>query len=441
MEFTGERIIPGQVDDDLFHEHVSRYRLASNLAAGKRCLDAGCGLGYGSEILAEAATAVTAVDVDQTTVRAAQETHRAKRLEFTVADVCRLPFGDRQFDLSVSFEVIEHLADWQLFLRELSRVTAPDGTALISTPNRDYYAEARGDSGPNPFHIHEFDYSEFKAALHQVFEYIILVGQNVVPAISFLQAGHVPNFQVFTENGSFNPAEAQFYVAICSNRPLQLNSDFVYLASSGNVLQERARHIKLLEAEVRTKTQWLEQAKSALESLQHIHEKVELELADRSAWAIQTADELDQKCAELATAVTALHKAEETVVERTNWAHRLDRHNLELRERISQLDHALASATDSMAEAVARAERLTDQLDALTAAFDDNQLSWHRELLLLAEMVGFDTTSGEPTLPAIIETLHKLAAAAEERTAILDHLSKSRWLRLGRLLGVGPQLR
>ena len=54
-EFTGERVIPGQVDVDLLNEHLARYTFAARLARGKRVLDAGCGAGYGSAELAHAA--------------------------------------------------------------------------------------------------------------------------------------------------------------------------------------------------------------------------------------------------------------------------------------------------------------------------------------------------------------------------------------------------
>ena len=40
-EFTGERVIPGQVDADLLNEHLARYAFAARLARGKRVLDAG----------------------------------------------------------------------------------------------------------------------------------------------------------------------------------------------------------------------------------------------------------------------------------------------------------------------------------------------------------------------------------------------------------------
>jgi protein-L-isoaspartate O-methyltransferase len=54
-EFTGERVIPGEVDIDLLNEHMARYTFAARLARGKRVLDAGCGTGYGSAELARAA--------------------------------------------------------------------------------------------------------------------------------------------------------------------------------------------------------------------------------------------------------------------------------------------------------------------------------------------------------------------------------------------------
>jgi len=62
MEFTGERVIPGQVDPDLLNEHLARYAFAARLARGKRVLDAGCGAGYGSAELVKSALSVVGVD-------------------------------------------------------------------------------------------------------------------------------------------------------------------------------------------------------------------------------------------------------------------------------------------------------------------------------------------------------------------------------------------
>ena len=62
-EFTGERVIPGQVNDDLWAEHVARYALAARFAQGRSVLDLGCGTGYGTADLARVASAAVGVDL------------------------------------------------------------------------------------------------------------------------------------------------------------------------------------------------------------------------------------------------------------------------------------------------------------------------------------------------------------------------------------------
>ena len=62
-EFTGERVIPELVNDDLWAEHVARYAFAARLAAGRRILDAGCGTGYGAAELQSNAAGFIGIDV------------------------------------------------------------------------------------------------------------------------------------------------------------------------------------------------------------------------------------------------------------------------------------------------------------------------------------------------------------------------------------------
>src|SRR6478672_5937483 len=117
-EFTGERLIPGEVDIDLLNEHMARYHFAVRLARGKRVLDAGCGAGYGSAALAEVADNVTGVDVALEAIEFARANYQAPNLFFEQASVTRIPFPDGAFDLIAAFEVIEHLEDWRGFLKE-----------------------------------------------------------------------------------------------------------------------------------------------------------------------------------------------------------------------------------------------------------------------------------------------------------------------------------
>src|SRR5436305_9149732 len=84
-EFTGGRVIPGQVDPDLMNEHLARYAFAARLARGKHVLDAGCGAGYGSAELAKTAAWVLGTDQSADAVSFARENYRSPNLHFAQA--------------------------------------------------------------------------------------------------------------------------------------------------------------------------------------------------------------------------------------------------------------------------------------------------------------------------------------------------------------------
>lgn len=153
-------------------EHLVRYAWAATLAAGKRVLDAGCGVGYGSAMLARAgAEEVVGVDVAEAVVEVARE-QEAPGINFTVGDVRDLDMEDDRFDLVVCFEVIEHITDGQRVIEELRRVLAPDGVLVISSPNRDAYVSG------NPHHVHEYLPDELRAALAEAFTNVRLWRQH-----------------------------------------------------------------------------------------------------------------------------------------------------------------------------------------------------------------------------------------------------------------------
>jgi SAM-dependent methyltransferase len=100
------------------------------LPAGARILDAGCGSGRNMVDLARHG-AVTGVELSPTSVRLARERDCGEVLEGSVLD---MPFDEASFDLTVSFDVIEHLQDDVAALRELRRVTKPGGVLLVTVP-------------------------------------------------------------------------------------------------------------------------------------------------------------------------------------------------------------------------------------------------------------------------------------------------------------------
>ena len=216
MEFTGERVIPGKTDPDLFNEHLARYRFAETLASGRRVLDAGCGAGYGTALLAQRADSVCGVDFSYEALEWASREYAGGKAAFGQADCSALPFRDDSFDLITAFEVIEHLPDWQGFLREARRVLTDSGQLLVSTPNRVYYQESRAE--PNPYHVHEFDYDEYKQALEDVFPHVTMFLENHTQEISF-RTPEIQGVRTVMGGDAPNPQDAHYFLAVSSGQP------------------------------------------------------------------------------------------------------------------------------------------------------------------------------------------------------------------------------
>lgn len=139
---TGERMI-----EDAYHEnlseyviylfHAASYQFAEQFCSGKRVLDLGCGSGYGASRISEIAANVQAVDVSAEAIAYASRKYPKQNLHFsTIKPGCSLPFPDLNFDVVLSFQVIEHVSDHESYLREASRVLDKAGVLILITPDR-----------------------------------------------------------------------------------------------------------------------------------------------------------------------------------------------------------------------------------------------------------------------------------------------------------------
>jgi SAM-dependent methyltransferase len=173
--FTGERLtacIGGQVQI----EHYHRYLFARSLVTGMDVLDVASGEGYGSALLAQVARRVIAVDNSGATARAAARNFPRPNLHFVHGDARALPFADACVDTVVSFETIEHLDRQADFVREVRRVLRPDGSYIVSTPDRDVYSPI--GMPVNPFHVRELTEAEFVALLQASFRHVRIIRQR-----------------------------------------------------------------------------------------------------------------------------------------------------------------------------------------------------------------------------------------------------------------------
>jgi SAM-dependent methyltransferase len=88
--------------------------------APKRALEVGCGEGVIAGKLQDRFHDVVALDLPDAGLR--QEWRAYPGPSFLHADAQQLPFGDSSFDLIVAVEVLEHLTDPVVGLREMARV-------------------------------------------------------------------------------------------------------------------------------------------------------------------------------------------------------------------------------------------------------------------------------------------------------------------------------
>jgi 2-polyprenyl-3-methyl-5-hydroxy-6-metoxy-1,4-benzoquinol methylase len=140
-----ERITVGKSDQQLEYLHRARYEFAKPYCAGKRVADIAAGEGYGTAMLREVAASVDGYD-------------KVKFGDNLIIDLEKEKWAPR-YDVIVSLETVEHLANPDFFLRNISESC---DLAIISTP----IGEPRGF---NPFHKQTWTALEFEQLLERFF--------------------------------------------------------------------------------------------------------------------------------------------------------------------------------------------------------------------------------------------------------------------------------
>jgi 2-polyprenyl-6-hydroxyphenyl methylase/3-demethylubiquinone-9 3-methyltransferase len=146
---------------DRLNQHWSLDEHSRRPLEGKSALDVGCGAGLLAEPLARLGAKVTAIDAAPELIEVARDhaSRQGLEIDYRAAAVEDL---DGLFDLIISLEVIEHVADPRAFVDALARRLAPGGLLILSTPNRTGWSKlltitlAEG-FGRIPKGTHDFD--------------------------------------------------------------------------------------------------------------------------------------------------------------------------------------------------------------------------------------------------------------------------------------------
>ena len=163
-EITSDQIAS---DNPLHQRLLKPYMEARHWIKGD-LLEVGCGEGRGIEWMLPHISTYSAIDKIETAVSRLQEKYPAGK--FTSSQLPPLPYSDRSFDAVVSFQVIEHIKDDGLFLKEIYRVLCPGGVVLITTPNRPMSLSR------NPWHIREYTALELTDSAKSIFPFVDMKG-------------------------------------------------------------------------------------------------------------------------------------------------------------------------------------------------------------------------------------------------------------------------
>jgi len=118
--------------------HWHRETLSGTPLEGLSVLDIGCGGGLLSEPMARLGAAVTGVDAAARNIAVAA-LHAEKQglaIDYRQGTAEALAEGTVRFDIVLALEIVEHVADVELFLRSCSRLVKPGGLLFLSTLSR-----------------------------------------------------------------------------------------------------------------------------------------------------------------------------------------------------------------------------------------------------------------------------------------------------------------
>ena len=231
LPFTGERFTPECVRE-IWYEHWHRYAFALPFARGRRVLDAACGEGYGSALLAREASRVVGVDLSPDAVEHARARYgTVANLAFEVGDATALEgHDDASFDLVVSFETLEHVEQQARMLDGFARVLAPGGLLILSSPDKRTYSDATGFR--NEHHVRELYREELEALLAPRFPAVRLFGQKLLFQSAIWDLGAAPARVDAVTAGADGVPSAEglayaplYFIALCARSHDDLPAD------------------------------------------------------------------------------------------------------------------------------------------------------------------------------------------------------------------------
>jgi ubiquinone/menaquinone biosynthesis C-methylase UbiE len=163
-----EKRIKGKDFNELIEQPVT-FSLLEDIK-GKRILDAGCGSGIYTKILAERGANVQGLEISGEMLRIAKEHCKGLGITFKQGSIDKLPYPNNSFDIVVASLVIHYLKNPEKAFKEFNRVLKKNGTLIFSThhPIMEAYKETQMEKRKKQIIIQDyFKTGKFYWHIHQ----------------------------------------------------------------------------------------------------------------------------------------------------------------------------------------------------------------------------------------------------------------------------------
>lgn len=166
-----ERLVPDDIvagestGESTMALHLARYEWAAKLISENltisRVLDAACGVGYGSAILAQSKPSVEVVglDIDSDAVDYAKRRYGDAGAKYICRDAMMLD-TKMPYDAIVSLETIEHVPAPSALITKFHSLLKPEGLFVASVP-------VTPSMDANPYHLSDFTTASIKKLLQK----------------------------------------------------------------------------------------------------------------------------------------------------------------------------------------------------------------------------------------------------------------------------------
>ena len=410
--FSGERLtasISGQVEI----EHYHRYLLAREFCRGRDVIDVAAGEGYGTALLAQVARSAIGIEIDNDAVTAAREEFRRANLSYLQGDARSLPLPDSSFDVAVSFETLEHLAEQDIFLSELRRVLRPGGLLVISTPDAEVYSAIGMPA--NPFHELELNAAEFEALLKRHFSHAAFASQRALIGSVIFGNSHDLPLRFYERRsdtmieGSGRLARAPYLIALASDEALPSlpNSVYLYRSDLDTDMQVRITAETEKRSAERLANEMADRADMAEARLADMEQQLTAAL-ERATGAVQRQTSADEVISGLRRGMV---EAEQAIF---RWRRRLDEADHAMARWKHRMDDAMQSANIALKRAGDDARQSAVQALVLADAVEVRMAEAQQQIA--ADMIRIrEDTEKERRATLAIEELTREVAISEQR--------------------------